>query len=77
MSTDRKDITSNNNPTINSVSFSGGQERGRCLQLTQATMVAGEFKGYGYIQVDKNQARKLAKDLIDWLQGYESSPVDH
>jgi len=68
MSTERKDIQSNASNAIHVTSFSGGERRGRCLQLTQrAADRPDDEHGYGYVQLDKGQALALIAELAEWV----------
>ena len=67
MSTERNPITSEHSEQVSVTSFSGGADRGRCLQLTQANVRGGRYVGTGHVQLDVTQACLLAMHLMDWL----------
>jgi len=70
MSTERNELTSNNSEAISVTSFSGGKERGRCLQLTQAQRDTNSgWSDMSYVQLDKEQAMLLVADITRWLAG--------
>ena len=58
MSTDRK----SRNEEIHLTTFFGGKERGKCLQIG----MDNTEDGYGYIQLTKQEAYCLNKDLQDF-----------
>jgi hypothetical protein len=72
MSTERTPLTSEHSEDVSVTSFSGGRERGRCLQLTQANVRGGRYVGTGHVQLDEDQAALLALDILDWLDGSRS-----
>ena len=58
-STDLADIKGKHGKALTFTQYSGGKDAGRMLQLTQ---------GMKYVQIDQEQAKKLAKELTKWLK---------
>jgi len=70
MSTERNELTSKNSENVAVTSFSGGKDRGRCLQLTQSHRDTNSgWTDMGHVQLDKEQAMQLVADMTRWLAG--------
>lgn len=69
MSTERDQLKSKVSNTVTVNSFSGGTERGRCLQLAQRYSGTESPMGdiIGYVQLDKRQVEQLIADARKWL----------
>ena len=57
MSTELRNATD----TVTQTRFSGGEERGACVQLTQAR---SNGSGYSYIQLTREEALAVAAELV-------------
>ena len=54
---------------VSLTSFSGGLERGRCIQITLNPI------GEGYIQLTEDQIVELISALNDWLSGKQLTEI--
>lgn len=70
MSTQLRPVTDK----ISQTRFSGGRERGVCVQITQTGQNDGGL-GVGYIQLTKEDALKLAGELVLFATGKEVEDV--
>ena len=66
MSTERNQLESKASKPVSVTSFSGGKDRGRCLQLTQSRINADITM---YVQLDQEQVEQFMADAEDWLAG--------
>ena len=64
MSTERTPLVSSTNSDISVTSFSGGADRGPCIQLTQTLPDSTGRPSVGYIQVDVEQAVQM-RDMLE------------
>jgi len=68
MSTELKSVKSESSNEVTLVAFAGGQERGRCMQLTQRAVDPGrQTDFFQYLQLDEAQVVALAKRCADFL----------
>jgi hypothetical protein len=54
--------------------FYGGEQRGVCVQVTQPNPNYDSDAGgpmFNYVQLTRDEARQLAKDLMDFAAGAE------
>ena len=60
--------------------FSGGSDRGSCVQVTQPRVGYHTDAGgdqFSYVQLTRAQAAALARDLWDFASGREQEDDDH
>ena len=67
MSTELKRLKSNASNDVSVTAFAGGQERGRCMQLTQSRTDDRQADQFQYLQLDEAQVVALAKRCADFL----------
>lgn len=67
MSTELKTIKSETSNEVSLVAFAGGEERGRCMQLTQLRTSDRQADTFQYLQLDEAQVVALAKRCADFL----------
>ena len=74
MSTQLRNVTE----TMSQTRFWGGQERGSCVQVTQRGLadIGNGQNGFGFLQVNRQQAALLAQELLLFANGNEVEDVD-
>ena len=58
--------------------FYGGEQRGVCVQVTQPNPNPNYDSGpmFNYVQLTRDEARQLAKDLLDFAAGAEEESYE-